>query len=253
MLFQQFIPVLKKKEKFLGFKVFFFLRFQGSGRTKISGRGRRGRRKERATPLPWTRRSSRLFQTKISRTAWNFVSVTHPKRQFFFGLWGVLLLLSRPRTTFDARLGFWHPCPSLQRSVVHPCVHVAEVFSIQVLERRDLSTDLSHPWMCVGSENNMGLERVCPTCKIVVTFGTRKANFDCWKLDLVPGRRIWSMIDTCRWHVSQSRFFAHQHPGNLLLNAELCAMKSVVVFCVYWWRTFLTDCEVNGHTTIFPS
>ena len=31
--------------------------------------------------------------------------------------------------------------------------------------------------------------------------------------------------------------------GNLPLNAELCAMKSVVVSRVDWWRTFLSNCE----------
>ena len=41
----------------------------------------------------------------------------------------------------------------------------------------------SDPWICLGSENRMGLERPCPTCKNMVTFATRKADFDCWKLE----------------------------------------------------------------------
>ena len=58
-----------------------------------------------------------------------------------------------------------------------------------------------------------------------------------------PGARTthmrW-MIDTYRWQVSRGLFFVHQHSG---LNAELCAMKSVVVSHTDWWRTFLTNCE----------
>ena len=41
----------------------------------------------------------------------------------------------------------------------------------------------SHPWISVGPENRMGLERSCPTCENVVTRATRKANVDCWKLE----------------------------------------------------------------------
>ena len=38
------------------------------------------------------------------------------------------------------------------------------------------------------------------------------------------------MIDIFHWQISQGRFFVLQHSGgNLPLNAELCAMKSVVV------------------------
>ena len=51
------------------------------------------------------------------------------------------------------------------------------------------------------------------------------------------------MIDTYRWQVSLGCFFVHQHSGNLPLNAELCAMKSVVVSYIDGWRTFLTNCE----------
>ena len=51
------------------------------------------------------------------------------------------------------------------------------------------------------------------------------------------------VIDAHRWQVSQGRFFVHQNSGNLPLNAELCAMKSVLVSRVDWSRTFLTNCE----------
>ena len=50
-------------------------------------------------------------------------------------------------------------------------------------------------------------------------------------------------IDIYRWQVSQGRFFVHQHSGNLLLTADLCAMKSVVVSRIDWWWTFLSNCE----------
>ena len=55
------------------------------------------------------------------------------------------------------------------------------------------------------------------------------------------------MVDTYRWQVSQS-FVVHQHFGHLPLNAELCAMNSVVVSRIDWWRTFLTNCEeIHNH------
>ena len=53
------------------------------------------------------------------------------------------------------------------------------------------------------------------------TFSKRKTNCDCW----------------------QRRLSVHQHSGNSPLNAELCAMRSVLVSRVDWWRTFLTNCE----------
>ena len=51
------------------------------------------------------------------------------------------------------------------------------------------------------------------------------------------------MIDIFRWQVSQGRFFVHQYSGKLFWKAELCAMKSVLVSRVDWWRTFLTNRE----------
>ena len=52
------------------------------------------------------------------------------------------------------------------------------------------------------------------------------------------------MIGVYRWQVSEGRFFVHPHSGHLLpLNAQLCAMNSVLVSRVDWWRTFLTNCE----------
>ena len=55
------------------------------------------------------------------------------------------------------------------------------------------------------------------------------------------------MIDVYRWQVSQGRFFVHQHSGNFPLNAELCAMKSVLVSLVDWWRTFLKSEEIHNN------
>ena len=51
------------------------------------------------------------------------------------------------------------------------------------------------------------------------------------------------MMDTYCWQVAPGRFFAHQHSGNLPRNAEICAMKSILVSCVDCWRTFITNCE----------
>ena len=61
------------------------------------------------------------------------------------------------------------------------------------------------------------------------------------------------MIDIYRWQVSQGRFFVHQHSGNLPLNTEPCAMKSVVVSRIDWWRTFLTNCEEIHNTPSKPN
>ena len=55
------------------------------------------------------------------------------------------------------------------------------------------------------------------------------------------------MIDVYHWHVYQGCFFVHQDSGSLLLNAELCAMQSVVVSRVDWWRIFLTNSEEIHH------
>ena len=51
------------------------------------------------------------------------------------------------------------------------------------------------------------------------------------------------MMDTYRWQVAQGCFFVHQHSGNLRQNAEICAMRSILVSCVDSWRTFITNCE----------
>ena len=64
-----------------------------------------------------------------------------------------------------------------------------------------------------------------------------------WSRPRVRRTHVRWMIDTYLWQVSQGRFFVHQHSCNLPLNAEFCAMKSVVVSRVDWWRTFLTNCE----------
>ena len=50
-------------------------------------------------------------------------------------------------------------------------------------------------------------------------------------------------MDTYRWQVAQRHSFVHQHSGNLSQNAEICAMKSILVSCVDGWRTFTANCE----------
>ena len=49
------------------------------------------------------------------------------------------------------------------------------------------------------------------------------------------------MIDVYRWQVSQGRFFVHEQSGNLLVTAELCAMKSVLVSRIDRWLKFLAS------------
>ena len=50
-------------------------------------------------------------------------------------------------------------------------------------------------------------------------------------------------MDIYSWQVAQGRFFAHQHLENFPQNAEICAMKSILVSCVDCWRTFNTNFE----------
>ena len=54
-------------------------------------------------------------------------------------------------------------------------------------------------------------------------------------------------MDTYRWQVAQGRFSAHQHSGNLPQNAQIYAMRSILVSCVDCWRTFITNCEEAHH------
>ena len=127
---------------------------------------------------------------------------------------------------------------------VHPSVHVAEVFSSLGKVRFvykfgltpgsafDLRTgwDLNDPAQRARMWPHLHQERP------ILIFGSWSG----------PGARTTHMrwiIDAYRWQVSQGRFCVHQHSGNLHLNVELCAMKSVLVSRVGWWRTFLTNCE----------
>ena len=65
---------------------------------------------------------------------------------------------------------------------MHPSVLVAEVFSSLGTARFVHRIGLT-PGLAVGLANRMGLERPSSTCKNVVTFATRKANFNCWELE----------------------------------------------------------------------
>ena len=118
---------------------------------------------------------------------------------------------------------------------VHPSVHVAGVFSSPG-KARFVHRIRSHPWISVGSENRMGLERSCPRAKVWSHVQQERPILivGSWS---GPGARTthmrW-MIDMYRWQVSQGRFFVHQHSGHVPLNAELCAMKSVVVSRIDW-------------------
>ena len=90
----------------------------------------------------------------------------------------------------------------------------------------------------------MGPEQPSSTCKNVVTFATRQANFDCWELEWT---QCWShmkwVMDIYGWQVAQGRIFVHQYSGKLFLNAEFCAMKPILVFDLNGWRTFVTNRE----------
>ena len=51
------------------------------------------------------------------------------------------------------------------------------------------------------------------------------------------------MMDMYRWQVVQGRFFVHQYSWKLFRNAGFCTVKSILVFYVDGWRTFVTNCE----------
>ena len=128
---------------------------------------------------------------------------------------------------------------------VHPSVHMAEVFS-NPGKARFCPQIWFHHWYSVGSANRMGLEWSCPTCKNVVTFTTRKANFDCWKLEWTWCEEDTRVVDDR--HILLASFSRSFFCASTLLQFALeCrvffAMTSVVVSRVDWWRTFLTNCE----------
>ena len=116
----------------------------------------------------------------------------------------------------------------------------------QVLERRVWSTDLVSP-TGLALDLRTGWDLNDPAQRAKMWKHLQKEGpiliVGSWS---EPGARTthmrW-MIDTHRWQVSQGLFLVHQHSGNLPLNAELCAMKSVLVSHVDWCRTFLTNCE----------
>ena len=79
-----------------------------------------------------------------------------------------------------------------------------------------------------------GHERPCSTCENVVTFATRKANFDCWELEWT---RCWNVThevdDGLIPLASCSRTFL------LYINTlEICLRM----------RTFITNCEETHNT-----
>ena len=94
-------------------------------------------------------------------------------------------------------------------------------------------------------ENRMGLERSCSTCKNAVTFATRKANLDCWKLEWTLCQDDAFQVDD--WHFPLASFFkSFQCTPTLWTFASDCralCQESVVVSRIDWWRTFLTNCE----------
>ena len=125
---------------------------------------------------------------------------------------------------------------------VHPSVHVAEVFSSHGKARFVHRFGLT-PGLALDLRTGWDLNDPAQRTKMWSHFQQERPILivGSWS---GPGARTthmrW-MIDIYRWQVSQGRFFVHQHSGNLPLNAELCAVKSVVVSRIDWWRTVLTD------------
>ena len=79
----------------------------------------------------------------------------------------------------------------------------------------------------------------------MVTFATRKANFDCWELEWTECWDVTHEVDDGQKPLAScSRtFFVHQYSGKLFRIAEFCAMKPILVSYVHGWRTFVTNCE----------
>ena len=92
----------------------------------------------------------------------------------------------------------------------------------------------------------MGLERPSSTCKNVVTFATRKANFDCWELEW---RQCWDVKhEVDDGHIplaSCSRTFlcAPIFLESCFGMQSFVQLKSILVSHVDGWRTFITNCE----------
>ena len=124
---------------------------------------------------------------------------------------------------------------------VHPSVHVEEVcsspktarfvhrFGLTLGSAFDLRTgwDLNDPAQRAKMWSQLQHER---QMLIVGSWSGHSAGMSHMR---------W-MLDTYLWQVAQGRFFVHQYSGKLFQNAEMCAMKSILVSYVDGWRTVLT-------------
>ena len=127
---------------------------------------------------------------------------------------------------------------------MHPSVHVAEVFSSPGNARfvhrfgltPGLAFDLRTRWDLDDPAQRAKLCSHLQHQRPILIVGS-------WSGHGARMSHMRWMMDTYRWQVAQGRFFAHQHSGNLPRNAEICAMKSILVSSVDCWRTFITTCE----------
>ena len=89
----------------------------------------------------------------------------------------------------------------------------------------------------------MGLERLSSTCKNVVTFATRKANFDCWELEWTQCWDVTHEVDD--GHVplaSCSRtFLCTPIFWKVVSECRVLCNEIDLVFYVDGWRTFITN------------
>ena len=88
----------------------------------------------------------------------------------------------------------------------------------------------------------MGLERSSSTFKNVVTFATRKANLDCWELELE-----WTQCRNVTHEVDDGHFPLASCSRTFLCTSIFWKFVSecrvFVLSRVDWWRTFLTNFE----------
>ena len=109
----------------------------------------------------------------------------------------------------------------------------------QILVKRVLSTYLvSHPGLALDLRTGWDLDDPAQSARMWSHLQRERPVLIVGSWSGLGARMThmrW-MTDVYRWQVSQGRFFVHQHSGILLLNAELCAISSVLVSRVHWWE-----------------
>ena len=91
----------------------------------------------------------------------------------------------------------------------------------------------------------MGLERPSSMCKKVVTFATRKANFDCWELEWTQCWDVTHELDDGHMRLASCSRTFHCTPTfwKVVSECRVLCSESILVSSVDGWKTFITNCE----------